>query len=100
MVASLIYTIIGFIGLLAGLRFVLLLVGASPASPFVAWVYSWSEPFVGPFAGIFGQQSATVGQGATAQSVFDWTALVAVIVYAVIAALLARLFSHPVAYHH
>lgn len=100
MVASFIYAVFGFIGLVTGFRFVLLLVGANPSAPFVAWIYNWSEPFVAPFSGILGQQSVVAGQGAVAQSVFDWTALVAVVVYAVIAALLARLVSRPAVYHH
>ena len=100
MVVSFVYAVFGAIGLLTGLRFVFLLVGANPASPFVAWIYNWSEPFVAPFAGIFGQQSAVAGQGVVAQSVFDWTTLVALIVYAVVATLLARLLDRPALYHH
>lgn len=88
MFASLIYMIIGFIELLIGFRFILLLLGANPASGFVSWIYGWSNPFVAPFYGIFGQQSATAtGTGVVVQSVFDWTALIALIMYGLIAIL-------------
>ncbi len=102
MLASLAYAIFGFIGLVVGLRFVLLLLGASAASPFVSWIYTWSDPFVAPFANIFGQSSSAGGQGLAAQSIFDWTALIALVVYAALAAILGRVLSHhrPHTYHY
>lgn len=90
MVASAIYAIGGFIELLVGLRFVLRLLGANPASGFVEWVYTWSTPFVAPFAGIFGQDPVLTGQGVVATSVFDWAALIAFVVVAAVTSLLAR----------
>jgi hypothetical protein len=94
MVASLVYLIFGLIELLIAARFVLLLIGANPTSSLVAGIYSWSSPFVAPFANIFGQHITVAGSGAVATSVFDWTALVALIVYAVIGGLLARVLSN------
>jgi hypothetical protein len=95
MIASLIYIVVGFIELLIGFRFVLLLLGANPASGFVSWIYSWSQPFVAPFYGIFGQHSATAtGTGVVVQSVFDWTALIALVVYGFIAMLASGALHH------
>jgi hypothetical protein len=101
MVGMIIYVFLGLIELLLGLRFVFLLLGANPASAIVGWVYSWSGIFTAPFAGIFGQTATTAGPGVVSQSVFDWTTLIALIVYGLIGAILGNLFNrwwHPVGY--
>ena len=91
MLAGIIYAITGFIELLISLRFIFRLVGANPLSPFVNWIYDWSTPFVAPFAGIFGQTATITGHGVVVPSVFDWTALIALIVYGLIGGITARL---------
>ncbi|MBW3568990.1 YggT family protein [Candidatus Parcubacteria bacterium] len=90
MIAGILYAIVGFIEVLLGLRFAFRLLGANPASTFVDWVYDWSTPLAAPFAGIFGQEATVAGPGVVTQSVFDWTALIALIVYGLIGAVLAR----------
>ncbi|NCU31082.1 YggT family protein [Candidatus Saccharibacteria bacterium] len=81
MVANIIYAIGGFIELLVGLRFILRLLGADAGNAIVNWVYSWSTPFVAPFSGMFGVDATVVsGIGTATTSVFDWTALVALVV--------------------
>ncbi len=81
MITRIIYAIGGFIEALIGLRFALRLLGANPNNGLVQWVYSWSTPFVKPFAGIFGQDATIVhGVGTATASVFDWTALIALLV--------------------
>lgn len=97
MVAGLIYGIGGFIEALIGLRFVLKLLGANPDSGFVNFIYSWSQPFVAPFANVFGQDNTTTGAGVVVSSVFDWTALIAFIVIGIIVAILGRVFTHKTA---
>jgi hypothetical protein len=96
------YVIIGFIELLLGLRFILLLLGANPGSAFVSWIYSWSSVFTAPFAGIFGQTATTAGPGVVSQSVFDWTTLIALIIYGIIGTIISGFFNHwwrrPVSY--
>ncbi len=92
MLGGIIYTIVGFIEFLLGMRFVLRLFGANPASNFVAWIYDWSTPLVTPFAGIFGQNPTVHGLGVVTRSVFDWTALIALVVYSFIGILIARVF--------
>ena len=92
MIARILSAIVGLIGALVALRFVFRLLGANPDNTFVAWVYDWSTPLVAPFAGIFGQDATVItGQGVVAQSVFDWTALIALVVYAVVGGILIRL---------
>jgi YggT family protein len=100
MLATIAYALIGFIETLVGLRFVLRIIGASPASGFVAWIYDWSTPFVSPFAGIFGQQATVTGNGVAAQSVFDWTALIAILFYAVIGSALGFFLTRFTPVHH
>lgn len=88
MITGLLYTIFGFIETIVALRFILRLLGASPASQFVNWIYDWSTPFVAPFAGIFGKDATVAGPGVSTVSVFDWTALVALMVYGLILAII------------
>ena len=89
MISGILYAIGGFIEALVGLRFILRLVGADPANVFVNWIYTWSTPFVTPFSGIFGQDATVVsGVGTVTTSVFDWTALIALIVIGIIVAII------------
>ncbi len=92
MLTRILLFIVGFIEVLIGLRIALLFLGANPNSQFVHWIYSWSNPFVAPFAGVFGQHPAVtaLGQGAAVQSIFDWTAVIAFVFYAIIGAVLSR----------
>lgn len=89
MIARIIYAVGGFIEALIGLRIIFRLVGADPANVFVNWIYTWSTPFVAPFSGIFGQDATVVsGVGTVVNSVFDWTALIALVVIGLIVALI------------
>lgn len=89
MIASIIYAIGGFIEALVGLRFILRLIGANSENAIVGLIYSWSTPFVAPFSGIFGEDATVVdGVGTATASVFDWTALIALLVIGIIVALI------------
>ena len=90
MITGLILIIGIFIEFLVGLRVLFELLGANPGSPFVNWIYTWSTPFVAPFAGIFGQNATIAGHGAVTTSVFDWTGLIAFVVIALIVGALSR----------
>jgi hypothetical protein len=81
---QIIYFIFGAIEALLAMRFILLALGASEASGFVKLIYGLSRPFVLPFQGIFGEP--TLGA-----SVLEWSSLVGIFVYALIAYGLARL---------
>ena len=87
---AIVSVIIGVIQFLVGFRFVFLLLGANPANAFVSWVYDLSSPLVAPFSGIFGQATTDFAQGVVVQSVFDWTSLIALVVYGVLGAVLVR----------
>ena len=93
MIAGIIYAIGGILEALVALRFVLRLIGANPANAFVDWVYQWSTPVVAPFSGIFGQDATIVhGVGAVTASVFDWTAVVALVVIGIVVGVIGMLF--------
>jgi hypothetical protein len=75
---QIIWYILGIIETLLVFRFLLKLLGANVGSAFVRFIYSASGGLVRPFVGIF-------RTGAVEGSVFEWTTLVAMAVYAVIA---------------
>lgn len=80
-----IYLVFGVIEAVIAIRFVLALLGANPASPFAAFMYSLSAPLVAPFVGLFGEPQL----GA---SVLELHSLVAIPVYALVAWLLVKIF--------
>ncbi|HEY4026188.1 MAG TPA: YggT family protein [Candidatus Dormibacteraeota bacterium] len=75
---QLVWFVAGVIDVLTGLRFVLKLLGASTASPFVTLVYGVSAPLVAPFRGVFPVTGAST-------FVFEPAALVAIVIYPLIA---------------
>ena len=77
-----VWYILGFIEIVLALRFILKLLGANPASPFVSLVYNVSGVLTVPFDSIFGVTKAAAGQTV---SVFEPSILVAGVVYALIA---------------
>lgn len=92
MIATILYAVGGFIETLIGLRIILRLVGANAGNMIVSWVYTWSTPFVAPFSGIFGQDATVInGVGAVYPSVFDWTALIALVVIGLVVGFIGTL---------
>ena len=87
-VANIIYAIVGVLGGLLAFRLIFKLLGANPASGFVNFIYSVSELFVSPFFGIFPQATA---DGVVTASVFEPATLIAMLVYALVGWLVARL---------
>lgn len=73
-----IWYILGLIEILLGFRMALKALGANPASGFTSLIYTLSDPLALPFQGIL-RTSATNG------SVFEWSTIIAAIVYALIA---------------
>lgn len=94
MITRLLYIIGGFIEILLGLRILFRLLGANPDSAFVSWVYSWSTPFVRPFAGIFGQDATVTNVGTVTAGVIDWSAVIAFIVIGAIVAVIGGATMH------
>ncbi len=83
-ITQLIYWVFGLIEGLIAIRFVLKALGANPSAGFAEFIYGITGIFVAPFAGLFGTPQA---QG----SVLELNSIVALVVYALIAWLLARL---------
>ncbi len=70
--------VLGVVEVALGLRFLLKLFGANPNSGFASFVYDTTAPLTAPFRAVFG---TSVEQGA----VFEWSTLLAMAVYALIA---------------
>jgi len=83
-----VYFIFGAIEALLAFRFVFKLLGANPSSPFVNFIYGFSGFFHAPFSGIF---SRVTTKGAETTAVFEPSTLIAMAVYAIVAAGLVRL---------
>jgi len=77
--ARVVWFVFGAIEILIAIRFVLMLLGANAEAGFVQFVYTLSGIFMIPFNAVFGTTD-TAG-GAT----IEWSALVAIAVYALIA---------------
>lgn len=77
-VAGIVWFVFGVIEVLLALRFVLLLLGANAEAGFVKLIYGLSAVFMAPFSAIFETQAVA---GAT----FEWSVLVAIAIYALIA---------------
>lgn len=75
--------VFGVIIALVAIRFVLLALGANPDAGFTSFIYSVTGPLVRPFEGIFGAPD-------TGNTVIDVASLVAIVVYALISWVVAR----------
>ncbi len=75
---QIIWYILAVIEMLLGFRMVLKALGANPLSGFTSLIYTLSEPLSYPFAGIL---RTSISQ----TSVFEWSTVIAAIVYAIIA---------------
>lgn len=84
--ARVVWYIAGFIIILLALRIVFLLLGASQASGITGFIYTVSGVFAAPFTGIF----PTPANGVNA---FDTASLVAIVIYALAAWGIAKLFT-------
>jgi hypothetical protein len=80
-----IYLLGGILITILALRFLLSLLGANRGNGFADFIYSVSHPFVAPFFGLFNYDE-TFGR-----SRFEFETLIAIMVYAIIMAILARL---------
>lgn len=82
---QIIWYIIGFIEVVLLFRFVLKLLGANPDAGFSQFVYKITYPFATPFSSVF---QTTYASG----SIFEWTTILAMAVYFVIALGIIKLF--------
>ena len=81
---QLVYWVFGLIEGLILIRFILKALGANPSAGFAQFIYGITAPLVAPFYGLFGNPSA---QG----SVLELHSIVALIVYGLLAWLIAKL---------
>lgn len=82
---QIVWYILSVLEVLLVFRFLLKLTGANPVAGFTNFIYSASWPFTAPFLAVFSRTSVD-------SSVFEWTTLLAMIVYWVIAWGVIRLF--------
>ena len=83
---QIVWYILGFIEILLAFRFVLKLLGANPEAGFSSFIYGVTKLFASPFLNVFG--TSTVVPGST----FEWTTILAMFVYWVIAFGIIKLF--------
>jgi hypothetical protein len=74
-----VWFVFGVIEVLIAVRFVLMLLGANAEAGFVKMIYGVSGIFMAPFVAIFKTQQVATG------AVFEWSALVAIAIYALVA---------------
>ena len=82
---QIVWYILGLVEVLLAFRFVLKLLGANPDAGFSSFIYGITYVFAAPFLTVF-----RITQ--VAGSVFEWTALLAMFVYVVVAYGIIQLF--------
>lgn len=79
-----IWTVFALVEGLIGIRFILRLLGANPDAGFAQVIYGITAPLVAPFVGLFGTPRF---EG----SAFEFTSLVAIVVYALLGWVIVRI---------
>ena len=88
-VRKIVFYILGAFEVLFAFRLIFKLLGANPESTFVSFIYTVSRDFLVPFSGIF---RVSINEGIETQSVLEPTVIIAMIVYALVAYGVVRLF--------
>ncbi len=83
---QIIWYLLGVIEVLLAFRILLKMLGANQLSGFTQLVYSLSDPFALPFNGVLGVSTTPEG------SLFEWSTLIAMAVYWIVAYGLEQLF--------
>lgn len=83
---QIVWYIFGIIEAILLIRFLLKLIGANPAAGFTDFIYTLSYPFVSPFLYV-------VGSPSLGGSVFEWTTLLALFIYWLVAWGIIRLIT-------
>lgn len=81
---QIVWYVLSVIEVLLAFRFILKLTGANPEAGFTHFIYSITWPFMAPFLAVFPR---TVIQG----SIFEWTTLLAMLVYWIVATAIVQL---------
>ena len=87
-ISGVVWLVAGVLDALIAIRFVLLLVGADAAVGFAKLIYGITAPFVAPFLGLFGR--ATSYDGAAQAGTVQFEALVAIVVWTLIAWMIVK----------
>lgn len=82
---QIVWYLLSLLEVLLAFRFVLKLTGANPAAGFTSFIYGVTWPFSAPFLAVFPR---TIVQG----SIFEWTTLLAMLVYWLVALAIIHLF--------
>ncbi len=82
---QIVWYILGIIEILLAFRFVLKLLGANPNAGFSSFIYDVTNIFAAPFLNVFSISKV-------AGSIFEWTTILAMFVYWVIAFGIIKLF--------
>jgi len=82
---QIVWYILGLLETLLAFRFVLKLLAANPSAGFSSFIYKVSYPFAMPFLNVFRATNVE-------DSVFEWTTLLAMLVYWLIAWGIVRIF--------
>lgn len=82
---QIVWYVIGIIEILLAFRFIFKLFGANPSASFSTFIYGVSSVFTAPFSAVF--RTARI-EG----NVFEWTTLLAMVVYWIIGIGIIRLF--------
>ncbi len=85
--ARVVWTILWVVEAILALRFILRLIGANPAAGFTDFIYRASQPLLAPFLNIVRNNAS-----GTAGGIFEWTTLIAMVVYWLLAWAIIRLF--------
>jgi len=75
---QIVWYILGVLEILLAFRFVLKLLGANASAGFTNFIYTLSYPFTLPFSSVFGASQVS-------GSIFEWTTLLAMAVYWLVA---------------
>ena len=82
---QIVWYVFGLLEILLAFRFVMKVLGANPAAGFTSFIYGITYAFATPFITVF---RVTYVEG----SIFEWTTLLAMLVYWVIALCIIQLF--------
>jgi hypothetical protein len=82
---QIVWYVVGLLEALLAFRFVLKLLGANVAAGFTSFIYGITQPFAAPFLSVF---KITKVEG----SIFEWTTILAMLVYWLIAWAIVKLF--------
>lgn len=81
-----VWYLLGILEAFLAFRVVLKVLAANPSAGFTSFIYGFTRPFVTPFISVFNVSKVTQG------SVMEWTTILAMLVYYLIAWAIIRLF--------